>query len=894
MNQPVAPSPRKFTFIRRLLITLAVLLGLAIPVGLYLPDFGLRWGLVRGLVDMGWSQASVSQARLSLWKGDIAVRGMQAMNAVGEALGIDGIDLTFRWKPLLSRRLWLEHLHLDKTEITLERQPDGWRVNGLALPGENGDAAAVSDWGYGVSALTLTNSILHLQDGAFRLTVAVDRLEVRDLQSWTPQAPALVSLQGRLNGAPVTLSGSFRPLHNSLDFTADLTLQGLDVAPFAQWGGLPDWTGKISGALHLTGAAAAGAPLAAEGRIELADANIPLEGGKVGAKSISWQGHLRQADGLTAAGTAAMQNFLYTQGTARISTATAQIVLERASLDGKSEILDWTGAFSATDWAVVMDDLRIHHDQLAWKGATHLNLSPKAKELFRATGQADGVATRINAAGWELSAAKSSAQGEFAHDRPEGLLPPLSGTLNVTVDGFSVRQGDRDWLAADHAVLHDLLLTPSQASLARFEATGLSALSRPGRYTPRLKARSATLEKARISAQGDIAAAALTLKQPVIRISRDGNGIQGLSDLPPGGGDGPTPRLAVGLLRLSEGGQVEFRDRSLPDPVRLSVSGLAGTIEALDSGRPDQDSPFSLRALVGAAEMSAQGMMRPFRPIPGLDVKGLVRALELPPLSPYAADALGVNLHTGQLDADIGLIVRDGRLDGKLGLTLSRLTIAQPDPNAPLAKQADMPIETVLDLLRDSNDRISLSIPVRGDLDNPNFDTSDAVNQAIGGALKSTVFTTLKVAFPFVGLIGMVLDEAEKPVLALQSLSFAAGSAELSQPQTESLGKVAGLLTARDGIRLNLCGVAVTASDGPVLHRDASLLTRFKAMMAEKNRAELAEFERDRLRRLAEARAVAVKSWLVDQAGVDAGQLFTCRPRIDDDAKATPRVDLVL
>ncbi|MFA6022314.1 MAG: DUF748 domain-containing protein, partial [Rhodospirillales bacterium] len=723
-----------------------------------------------------------------------------------------------------------------------------------------------------------------------------DRLELRDLQSWDPQKPALVSLQGQLNGAPVTLSGSFRPFHSSLDFTADLTLQGLDVAPFAQWRGLSDWAGIISGKLHLTGAATTNAPLAAEGRIELADANIPLDGGKVGAKSVTWQGHLRQADGLTAAGTVEMQNFLFTEGTARISTATAKIGLERASLDGKSEVLDWTGAFSATDWALGMDDLRIHHDQLAWKGETHLNLSAKAKELFRAKGQADGVATKINAAGWELSAAKSSAQGEFAHDRPQGLLPPLSGTLNVTVDGFSVRQGDRDWLAAEHAVLHDLLLTPSLASLARFEATGLSALSRPGRYGPRLKARSATLEKARVSPQGDVVAAALTLKQPVIRISRDGNGIQGLSDLPSGGGDGtsPAPRLALALLRLSEGGQVEFRDRSLPDPVRLSVSGLAGTIEALDSGRPDQASPFSVLARIGAAEMSAQGMMRPFRPIPGLDVKGQVRALELPPLSPYAANALGVNLHTGQLDADIGLIVRDGRLDGKLGLTLSRLTIAQPDPNAPLAKQADMPIETVLDLLRDSNDRISLSIPVRGNLDNPNFDTSDAVNQAIGGALKSTVFTTLKVAFPFVGLIGMVLDEAEKPVLALQSLGFPAGSSELGQSQTESLGKVAGLLTAREGIRLNLCGVAVTTSDGPVLHREASLLTRFKAMMAEKDRAELAEFERERLRRLAEARAVTVKSWLVDQGGVDAGQLFTCRPRIDDAAKATPRVDLVL
>lgn len=892
MNQPAVTPPRRFILIKRFLISLAVLLGLAIPAGLYLPDFGLRWGVVRGLVDLGWSQASVTQARLSLWKGDIAIRGMQAITAVGEALGIDGIDLTFRWKPLLSRRLWLEHLTLDKTEITLSRQPTGWQVNGLDLPAGSDDPA--SEWSYGVTTLTLTDSILYVQDGAARVTITVDHLELRDLQSWTPQAPASLSLRGRVNGAALNLSGTIKPFSQTLDFVADLNLQGLDTAPFAQWGGLPGWGGKINAALHLTGAVDAAAPLLAEGRLDLADGTIPLDGGKVGAKSVSWQGRLQWADGLTAAGTLETQDFRFTQGHASIVSATAQATLERATLNAKAEIVDWTGTLNARDWGLSMDGLEIHHEQLSWKGETHLNLSSTAKTMFRAKGKADGVATEVRSADWALSAAKSSAEGEFAHDRPEGLLPPISGTMNVVTDGFAVRQGDRNWLVADHARLRDLVLTPTAVSLARFEADGLSALARPGRYGPRLKARSVVMDKTRISPQGDVSAANLTLTQPLFRISRDSTGIQGLSDLPKDGGNGTMPRLSLGMLRLTSGGQVEFRDRSLPDPVRFSITGLAGTVEGLDSGRPDQDSPFSLLASIGAAELSAQGVARPFQSIPGLDIKGRVRALDLPPLSPYAADALGVNLHTGQLDADITLTLQDGHLGGKLGLILSRLTIAQPDPNAPLAKQADMPIETVLDLLRDGDDRITLSIPVRGDLDTPNFDTSDAVNQAIGGALKTTVFTTLKVAFPLVGLIGMVLDEAERPVLALQSLDFPAGSADLDVPQTEALGKVAELMAARESIRLNLCGVAASATDGPVLHREANLLTRFKAMMAEKSREELMAFERERLRRLAEARAVTIKSWLVDHGDIDAGRLFTCRPRIDDSAKAIPRVDLVL
>lgn len=897
MNVPVEPAQSRRKRLRPLLLTLAVLLAVAVPAGLYLPDFGLRWGVMKGLVEMGWSQASVTQARLSLWKGDVAIRGMQAVSSLGEALGIDGIDLNFRWKPLLERRLWLEHVNLDKAEVVLTRDGSGWRINGLPLPGGGSEPAQASDWGYGITALTLTDSMLRIEDGPLRVAVAVTRLDVRDVQSWNPLALASVSLQGRINGAPIALQGTFRPFASSLDFVADVDLRGLDSTPFAQWGGLPGWAGAVGGKVRLSGDLSGKSAIAADGRIELNNGVLPLDGGKVSAKSLVWQGKLAWADGLKAAGTLDVADLAFAQGQASIAAASLQANLTGAVADSRAEVLDWSGSLTAKGWDMTMDGLRIRHGHLAWAGDTHLNLSAKAKTLFRAKGRADGADTVIVSGPWRLAAAKTEAEGEFAHERPEGLLPPLAASMTLAVDGLSVHQGDRQWLAADQAKLRGLDFSAKAVTLARLEAGGVSGLARDKLYNPRVKVRSVTLERLRVSPQGDLEAASLSLAQPVLRLNRDQTGFQGFSDIKDknaqAGDDTAMPRLALGRLRVN-GGQVEFRDRSTADPVRLSIADLAVEMGAVDSAAPDQDSAFTLAAGIGAAQVSAQGALRPFQPVPGLDVKGKVRALDLPPLSPYAADALGVNLHTGQLDAQVAMAVRAGKLDGKLDIVLSRLTIAQPDPNAPLARQADMPIETVLDLLRDGEDRISLAIPVKGDLDNPNFDTSDAVNQAIGGALKSTVFTTLKVAFPLVGLIGLVIDEAEKPVLALQSVDFADGSSQVGEPQAVSLKKIAELLGARDGIRLNLCGVAVTAKDGPVLRSDIGFLARLKAMMAEKDREELAEVHRDRLRRLAEARAVAVKSWLVDQGGIDQGRLFTCRPRIDDGDKALPRVDLVL
>lgn len=887
-------TPVRFPRLRRLAVVLTVLAALLVPAAWLLPDQGLRWGLLRTLVDMGWSQVQVGQAHLSLWRGEVAVRGVEAMTSLGEALGIDGIDLTFRWKPLLSRQVWLDSLELDKAEVALVRDGDTWRVNGLELPQTGGDGAG-SLWGYGVASLVLTNSVLRVEDGPLKVRVAVDRLEIRDLRSWEPAHPASLSLVGKVNDAPLSLSGTMALFAPHLDFAAELSLKGLDTRPFAQWGGLPGWGGALDAALTLKGTGDFSAPLRAEGRLSLANGVVPLDGGKVAAAQLTWQGRLEWRDGLTAQGTLDGRDLLFTQGQARIAAGAARVQMGQASLDKDFQSLDWSGALNAADWALDMDGLAVRHKTLDWQGKTHLNLSAQAKTLFTAEGRAEGGGSDIRFEDWRFAATKMTAEGRFAHDRPRGLLPPVAGQLSALVDGLAIRQGDRDWLLAETAQFDDWVLDPASLRVGRFEAKTVSALGRAGKYTPRLRARLLRVDKLALSPGGDVRAEAVTLAQPVMRVNRDHTGIEGLADLPKkqAAAREASPHWALGHVRLT-GGQVEFRDRTTAEPVRLSLRDLSLTASAVDSAQPDQDSPFSVSAAIGNAEISAQGQLRPFRPSPGVVVDGRVRGLDLPPLSPYAAHALGVNLHTGQLDARLGLSVVDGALDGKMDLVLSRLRVAQPDPNAPLAKQADMPIETVLALLRDGDDRITLAIPVRGDVGNPNFDTSDAVNQAIGGALRSTVFTTLKVAFPLIGLIGMVIDEAERPVLALDSLDFAAGAADLAPEQQLALDKVVQLMREHQGVGLNLCGVAARVVDGPELRRQAGLVARLKALMDEKDREELAEFERQRLVRLAESRAAAVKSWLVDEGGVEAGRLFTCRPRVEDGDKAQPRVDLVL
>ncbi|MCR6629805.1 MAG: DUF748 domain-containing protein [Magnetospirillum sp.] len=586
-----------------------------------------------------------------------------------------------------------------------------------------------------------------------------------------------------------------------------------------------------------------------------------------------------------------------------VTAATAQLAARSAKYEAKPGRLSWDGTLHAERHQLVAGDTRIEHASLDWAGATRFDFAAAAASFLHAEGKAAAAGTRIAVGPLALEAERMTAEGVFQHARPDGMLPPLAGRMDAALDNVWVREPGLDWMRASHVQVGDLRLTPgANASLGRLEAQGLAVLARPGKggFPWRLEARQAVMERATLAGDGTSSFGSVALAGARARATRTKDGFLGLPETTnEAAPDSARPRMILRRLHLGGDSRIDFVDRSLSEPVRLTLEGVEVDMSDLDSFRPDHDSPFTAKARIGAAQLSAQGRARPFAALVGGEMKGTVRALELPPLSPYAADTMGVHLQTGQLDAELALSITQGKLDGGMQLVLNELFVAQPDPNAPLAKSADMPVETVLDLLRDSDNRIRLSIPVRGDLANPDFDVSDAVGQAVGGALRSTVFTTLKVAFPLAGLISLVIDDSESRRLALEPLGFAPGSETLGAAETKRLDAVAALMAQRPTLKLTLCGVATQEGDGPALAErrrleELGLLARLQNMVGAAPNPRALPVDAAQLTRLADARALAAKTFLVEQRNVDPGRLFVCRPRVEADAKALPRVDLVL
>jgi len=873
----------------------------------FLPGAGLRWGVVNALQSLGMVEISVSDADLGLFGGRVLLRQVQARPKVGKSLGLGDLDLVFNWRPLLSRRVSLPSLSLDGLSLEIHREGGLLVINGLSMPaGGGGDDA--SAWSFDVDSFRLTASRVEFSDGPLKLDLAVDLFEIGDLRSWDGARPARLRFEGRLDGRPLKVSGTLTPFATAPGFDLVIETDRLDLARLAPLaGGLRRLGGELGGTLKLAGTLAAEPRIEAEGQLKLADPVLAVDGFEVGAQGASldlghfgWDGDRAEFKG----------SFAVTRLAAK--TATARAELEGLSASAESLVyqarhqdLDWRGSLAFAGGQVSVPGLTAQPVKLAWSGRTIL----KDGKTLHLDGHLDDAGAKVMAAGFQYEHRQATAAGTVDLILAATGDPVVSASLTLGADALVVRDGlgNRDFAALDRLDVADLRLIPDpkggtpRVSLGRLDARNLAALQQRGRgaYPWRVEARTARVDRAAFDAVGGATVEAAALDGVTLRLTRTKDGIVGLS--PGAKSDGaaqPSPRLALGKLSVVGKSRVIFEDRSLAQPVRLSAEGVQLAFADLDSARPDRDSPFDFKARLGQASVNASGAARPFATKLSARLNGRIKAFELPPLSPYALDALGVELETGHFDGEVKAAVDRGALDGRVDLVLSNLFVAQPGPESRIAKRADMPIATVLDLLRDGDDRITLTVPFGGDLGDPQFDVSDAVSQAIGGALRSTALTTLKIVFPVAALIELATSD-DSGGLALEPVAFAAGDESLDEAQRPRLDKVAQLLRQRPGLKLSLCPVAATRLDWPVLlerkkRDELGIFYKIQKLVNAEAKPEAVPPDADSLAALAGRRAEAVKAALADGAGIDLGRLFSCRPEVDDGAKAVPVVKLML
>ncbi len=599
-----------------------------------------------------------------------------------------------------------------------------------------------------------------------------------------------------------------------------------------------------------------------------------------------------------------------------------------ASLDSEIEAVALSGQ---------RGDAKFSNERTTWTGNFTTEVSPLGAVLVRGDGKLENGLLELvpPLSGLQLSQEGSSWEGNFELRADAGAAPVVHSMNAVAaVRGLSVVSNDLDLKVLEFQNLQIEGLAMSgpavlAGALVVDQLKGLSPLpaqaeSQDAAATKVLDVDRLTIEGIRAELPGRVTADQVTVSGTTVELARQENGeiellgsLLRLAEQIAGEETEPSDKPTTFAIArwVANDSRVILTDRNVNPPARFVLFPVNAELSDIDSAVPDQEVKIALKTQVGKyGGFEATGHIKPFTERLNLDVDGTVAGFELTAISGYARKHLGYDIARGRLDADIDAVIADGRLQAESKLVLSKLQVEPTDPQRldPLNKRLELPLETALSMLRDEDDVIRLSVPVGGDLASPQFDFADAINQAVGGAMKKTISTTLKLAFPIGGAIFSVVKLAGETRLKLEPLSYQAGIGALPPASETYLAEVEKLLKARPGIELSICGVA-TEQDRSVLQDQEMQKLKLETQRSSddakpKNNeptekiqqlptstsSELPEIADDKLLELAQSRGEAVKDHLIERLGISEDRLFLCAPKIEKGDSAEPRVDLLI
>ena len=264
--------------------------------------------------------------------------------------------------------------------------------------------------------------------------------------------------------------------------------------------------------------------------------------------------------------------------------------------------------------------------------------------------------------------------------------------------------------------------------------------------------------------------------------------------------------VRVRRVRL-QNAKLDFADLSLRPQFAAKIYELNGVVTGL-STRRDARSQIELDGRIDEFGLArVRGQLNPFAPTDNTDLNVVFKNVDMVSASPYTMKFAGYKVAEGKISLDLQYKVRNRQLDGTNQIVLDKLTLGERIDSPDALK---LPLELALAILKDSDGRIDLGLPVSGDMNDPQFSYGALIWKAVGNVL------TKIVTAPFRALGNLLGISADK----LEAIDFDAGSAVLLPPEREKLKQVAHILAKREQLKLAVPG-QYSDTDGAALRAQA-------------------------------------------------------------------------
>lgn len=416
-----------------------------------------------------------------------------------------------------------------------------------------------------------------------------------------------------------------------------------------------------------------------------------------------------------------------------------------------------------------------------------LSLAPSYQQLDSPSGTIDGA--------FELKqdAEALTVDGDIKIDqldiRVSGAKDPLLAWATTSLSKFHLalpRSEDKAGLLTMNEVLVN---NPKIRFVidAQRQSNFRSLFSKP---EPVSSARPASAEKMAATSDTPSTQAASTAPPPAAQIK-------------PAAAQTPGFRYDIRSVRLKNGAMF-FGDESIKPVFHVDVTDLNGSLQGI-SNEPRRNATLVLNGRAArTGSLRARGQLAFADPRQNNDVSLIFRNIPLNTTNPYAMTFAGYPIEDGRIDVDLRYVTKDGELQGKNRFVIKKIKLGEPVPDY---QGTRLPLGLAIALLEDSDGMIDVNIPVKGNVNEPEFSVGHLVWQAV-----KTVLTNIVTA-PFRAL-GALLG-----IENLDAIGFVPGESALPLEDEEQLTKIAELLAKRPKSRLVIHGTYDPSVDAAELAR---------------------------------------------------------------------------
>ncbi|MRI35361.1 hypothetical protein EOPP23_20590 [Endozoicomonas sp. OPT23] len=271
----------------------------------------------------------------------------------------------------------------------------------------------------------------------------------------------------------------------------------------------------------------------------------------------------------------------------------------------------------------------------------------------------------------------------------------------------------------------------------------------------------------------------------------------------------PAFTVNIDSFKLKDG-TLDFADRSFKPGFAAPVTGLSGEVRNFDSSSPKSMSIALNGRIHKYSPVNITAELVPLTPLAETQIQLSFKDVELPNLTPYSGRFAGYTIEKGRMDLDLDYEINNKQLNASNRILLKELVLGDKVSGE---NTTSLPLKLAIALLKDSEGRISVDLPVSGDLDNPQFALGPVIRTAI------TNFLINIVSAPFNLLASLVSGDADE----MSSIQFVPGSSAPNKDQEATLASLATALSERPQLELEVQGAALRSIDAPVIAKQQLL-----------------------------------------------------------------------